>query len=168
MIRSEWHGGPRLDAPKGLTTPPFPQQTDPQLPSNRYWDQITDAWSKAVEIKGSTAPGDMVVPPCLALQLPLAYKYPSYSHQPIGAINWSWHLVEDHKWLEASGVEVGVGLLLIPQRVRYHFSHPHPGYFISLDSLVGKSQVISLFALRFLNCSLSSFYLSLLLCSSVG
>jgi hypothetical protein len=108
----------------------------------------------------------------------------SYSHQPIGVINWARHVVEEHKWLEASsgalhklvfrerererelsvGVEARVGLLLVPQRVRYTFGRPHPGYFVSLDSWVTKSQVISLFALRFLDCGLSSFYLSWLLC----
>jgi hypothetical protein len=54
----------------------FPQQTDPKPPSNHLRDQITDARSKEVEIIELAAPGDMAAPPCRALQLPLAYKYP--------------------------------------------------------------------------------------------
>jgi hypothetical protein len=54
----------------------FPQQTDPQPPSNCLRDQITDAQSKAVEIIGPAAPGDTAAPPCWALQLRLTYKYP--------------------------------------------------------------------------------------------
>jgi hypothetical protein len=54
----------------------FPQQTDPQPPSNRLRDQITDAQSKTVKIIGPAALGDTVAPPCRPLRLPLTYKYP--------------------------------------------------------------------------------------------
>jgi hypothetical protein len=62
-------------APESVTRGPragrtsSPQQTDPQPPSNRLRDQITDAQSKAVKIIGPAAPT------CRPLQLPLAYNY---------------------------------------------------------------------------------------------
>jgi hypothetical protein len=54
----------------------FTQQTDPQPSSNCLRDQITNTRSNVVESGGLTAPGDTAAPPCLALQLPLTYKYP--------------------------------------------------------------------------------------------
>jgi hypothetical protein len=68
--------GPRADRTKGSGRTSLTQQTDPQPPSNRIRDQITDAQSKAVKIIGPTAPGDTVAPTCWLLQLLLAYKYP--------------------------------------------------------------------------------------------
>jgi hypothetical protein len=62
--------GPRAGRTKGSGPTSLTQQTDPQLPSNRLRDQITDTQSKAVKIIGLAAP------PCRILQLPLAYKYP--------------------------------------------------------------------------------------------
>jgi hypothetical protein len=53
-----------------------PQETDPQPPSNRFRDQLTDVRSKPVKIIGLAAPGDTAAPSCRPLQLPLAYKYP--------------------------------------------------------------------------------------------
>jgi hypothetical protein len=68
--------GPRADRTKRTVRTSFTQKTNPQPPSNRLKDQITDARSKAVEITGLFAPGDTTAPPCSALQLPLSYKYP--------------------------------------------------------------------------------------------
>jgi hypothetical protein len=68
--------GPRAGRTKGSSRTSLTQQTDPQLPSNRLRDQITNAQSKVVKIIGPAAPGDTAAPPCGPLQLPLAYKYP--------------------------------------------------------------------------------------------
>jgi hypothetical protein len=50
--------GPRAGRIKGSSRTSLTQQTDPQPPSNRLRDQITDAQSKAVKIIGMTAPGE--------------------------------------------------------------------------------------------------------------
>jgi hypothetical protein len=56
--------GPRAGRTKRSGHTSFPHQTDPQPPSNRLRDQITDARSKAVKIIGPAAPGDTTTPPC--------------------------------------------------------------------------------------------------------
>jgi hypothetical protein len=56
--------GPRAGRTKGFGRTSLTQQTDPQPPSNRPKDQITDAQSKAVKIIGQAAPGDTAAPPC--------------------------------------------------------------------------------------------------------
>jgi hypothetical protein len=68
--------GHRAGRTKGFGRTGSPQQTDPQPLSNHLTDQITDAQSKAVKIIGPAAPGDTAAPPCRALQLSLAYRYP--------------------------------------------------------------------------------------------
>jgi hypothetical protein len=68
--------GPRAGRNKGSGRTFLTQQIDPQPPSNRLRDQITDVQSKVVKIIGPGAPGDMAAPPCRLLYLPLAYKYP--------------------------------------------------------------------------------------------
>jgi hypothetical protein len=68
--------GPRAGRTGRTGRTSFPQQTDPQSPSNRLRDQITNARSKAMKIIGPAAPGDTDVPPCRALHLPLTYEYP--------------------------------------------------------------------------------------------
>jgi hypothetical protein len=59
--------GTRAGRTKGSGLTSLTQRTDPQPPSNRLRDQITDAQSKAVKIIGPTAPGDTTVPPCRLL-----------------------------------------------------------------------------------------------------
>jgi hypothetical protein len=59
--------GPRAGRSKGSGGTSSPQQADPQPPSNRLRDQITDAQSKAVKIIGPAAPRDTTAPPCRAL-----------------------------------------------------------------------------------------------------
>jgi hypothetical protein len=102
-VQSGWQGGPGLTTRRGPATPPLLSKpthnhlltasgTKSQTHDRRWWK--SQGW------------------PHMEIGLHLLAKHciyisptstPSCSHRPIGAINCVWHLMEEHKWLEASG-----------------------------------------------------------------
>jgi hypothetical protein len=185
MIRSEWHEGPEPATPEGPTPPlslskPTHNRLLTTLGLNHKGTieggenhKASRTWRYArTSLPGIAAPSHLQVP----LLLPLTYWDYKLSQEPCGrtqVIRSKWQSPPEVSIQRVGrelsvGVEAGVSLLIVPQRVRYHFDCPRSRYFLSSDSWVTKSQVISLSALRFLYRGLSSFYLSWLLCSSVG
>jgi hypothetical protein len=103
--------GPRAGRIKGSGRISFLLQIDPQPPSNRLRDKITNPRSKAVKIIGPTTPGDTAAPLCRPLQLPLAYKYPllhppTYWGYKLSQATWGRTQVIRSKWRSPPGVSI--------------------------------------------------------------